>query len=617
VTPGAKPHRSWPLGASRLDNGDWGFSVWAPDSHEVVVRLTDPRQEDVRLEPVGSGYHCGRIGGLDREPTYRFVLPDGREYADPASRRQPTGVHGPSRGFDPRQHLWHDQEFVAPLPSDHVIYELHVGTFSDEGTFGAAIKHLDELTELGVTTVEPMPIAAFPGRRNWGYDGVFPFAVHEGYGGPVGFQRFVDACHQNGLAVILDVVYNHLGPEGAVHHHFAPYVTDTYATPWGAAMNFSEAGSDEVRRYFIDNALMWLRDFHVDGLRFDAIHGIVDPTASPFLRELTAAIEAFAGTSGRPIVTIAESADNNPLVVAPPDRGGLGFQAQWNDDFHHALHAGLTGERDGYYQDYGAIEQLGAAYTHGFVFRGEYSKYRGRRHGANTPSTPAHRLVTFAQNHDQVGNRAGAERLTSLVGERKARLATAATLLSPNIPLLFMGEEYGETAPFPYFVDHGDPALLDAVRRGRAAEFGRDADQFDPADPATAGRARLDRRHRDTLEGEAMLALVRQLLAVRRGHPLLHDPGVEESVAYVDGQVVVVYRRLGTVESAVALNFSDTPSKTVLAGRSTWRRLLDSTEIPPDGSEPAPGLVMAGGQVPLAPWGFAVCWGDHHRSSAS
>ena len=615
MTTGAKPHRSWPLGASRLVDGDWAFSVWAPDAGEVAVRITDPVRDELRLEPAGSGYHCGRVSGLEREPTYRFVLPDGREYADPASRRQPEGVHGPSRGFDPREHIWHDQGFLAPPASDQVIYELHVGTFSDEGTFDAAIKHLDELSELGINAVEPMPIAAFPGHRNWGYDGVFPFAVHEGYGGPAGFQRFVDACHQNGLAVILDVVYNHLGPEGAVHQHFAPYVTDTYATPWGAAMNFSEAGSDEVRRYFIDNALMWLRDFHVDGLRFDAIHGIVDPTASPFLRELTAAIEQLAATSGRRLLAIAESADNNPLVVTAPEAGGLGFHAQWNDDFHHALHAGLTGERESYYQDFGAIEQLATAYTHGFVFRGEHSKFRGRRHGTLAPHTPAHRLVAFSQNHDQVGNRAGAERLTSLVGNRKARLATAATLLSPNIPMLFMGEEYGETAPFPYFVDHGDHALLDAVRRGRAAEFGRDADQFDPADPATFERARLDRRHRDNVEGSAMLALVRQLLAVRRGHPLLHDPGADESVAYIDGQIAVVYRRLGTVESAVALNFSDTSNETVFAGRTTWRRLLDSTELPPDNSEPTPGLVMAGGRIPLAPWGFAVCWGDPVVSS--
>jgi maltooligosyltrehalose trehalohydrolase len=600
----------WPLGASRLTSGDWAFSVWAPGKAQVTVHIEAPERQELVLQPADDGYHYGWVRGLSEEPTYRFALAGGKAHADPASRRQPDGVHGPSRGFDPTTHIWHDDGFTPPSQDDLVCYEFHVGTFTEEGTFDAATKHLAELTELGINAIEPMPIAAFPGHRNWGYDGVFPFAVHEGYGGPAAFQRFVDTCHQNGLAVILDVVYNHLGPEGAVHQHFAPYVTDTYATPWGPAMNFSEAGSDEVRRYFIDNALMWLRDFHVDGLRFDAIHGIIDPTASPFLRELTAAIGELGDRTGRRFFRIAESADNNPLVVSAPEVGGLGFDLQWNDDFHHALHALLTGEREGYYQDYGSIEQVAAAYTHGFVFRGEHSRFRGRRHGTYAPSTPAERLVVFAQNHDQVGNRAGAERLTSIVGERKARLATAATLLSPNVPMLFMGEEYGETSPFPYFVDHGDPGLLDAVRRGRAAEFGRDKDQFDPGEAATFETARLDRRRRDTPEGAAMLSLVRQLLALRRGHPLLRDPDAEESIGYVDDHVVVVHRRHGTLKSATLLNFSDEPTRVALAGAVTWRRLLDSTELPPDDAEPAPGLVVAGGRVPLAPWGFAVCWGE-------
>ncbi|MGN6474385.1 MAG: malto-oligosyltrehalose trehalohydrolase [Mycobacteriales bacterium] len=596
-----------PLGASRLDSGDWAFSVWAPHTENVVVRLEAPSFQEVRLEPIGSGYHAGWVSGLEQEPMYRFVLDHGEPLADPASRRQPHGVHGPSQGFDPDRHEWKDKSFVPPAPHELVIYELHVGTFTEAGTFDAAIQHLGEVAELGVTAVEPMPIAAFPGTRNWGYDGVFPFAVHEGYGGPAAFQRFVDACHEHGLAVILDVVYNHLGPEGSVHQRYAPYVTDMYATPWGPAMNFSEAGSDEVRRYFTENALMWLRDFHVDGLRFDAVHGIVDPTASPFLRELTADINSLGERLDRKFVTIAESADNNPLVISASTVGGFGFDLQWNDDFHHSVHAVLTGESSGYYQDYGSLDQVAAAYTHGFVFRGEFSRFRGRRHGTYSPNAPADRLVVFAQNHDQVGNRAGAERLTSIVGERKARLGLAATLLSPNVPLLFMGEEHAETAPFPYFIDHGDPGLVDAVRRGRAAEFGRDADQFDPADPATFERARLDRRRRESPEGAAMLAFVGALLSLRRSCPLLCDVGAHTSVGYVDGEIVVVHRRHGTAEVATALNFSERPSETVLAGTGTWRRLIDSTELPPDAGEPMPGLVLPGGRVPLEPWGFAVC----------
>lgn len=599
------------LGASRIGPEEWAFTVWAPDAKRIAVRIEDAGGREIPLDPVGCGYHFARVDGLEHAPTYRFVLADGKAYADPASRRQPEGVHGPSRGFDPAEHSWRDAGFEAPAAHDLVIYELHVGTFTETGTFDAAIEHLDELTELGINAVEPMPIAAFPGHRNWGYDGVFPFAVHEGYGGPAGFQRFVDACHERQLAVILDVVYNHLGPEGAVHQQYGPYVTDMYATPWGPAMNFSERGSDEVRRYFIDNALMWLRDFHVDGLRFDAVHGIVDPTASPFLRELTGAIAALGQRLGRPFTTIAESADNNPLVIAPPEIGGQGFDAQWNDDFHHAVHAVLTGERDGYYQDYGSIDQIAAAYTHGFVFRGEYSRFRGRRHGSFAPNAPAHRLVTFAQNHDQVGNRVGAERLTAIVGARKARLATAATLLSPNIPLLFMGEEYGEDAPFPYFVDHGDPGLLDAVRRGRAAEFGRDADQFDPGAAQTFRTAVLDRRRRDTPEGEAMLALTRQLVDLRQRCPLLHDCHADESVGYRDGDVVVLYRRRGTSQVASAFNFSDNETTIVLAGVQAWHRLLNSADRGAGGSsDGAAELWTTEGRVVLEPWGFAVYTAD-------
>jgi maltooligosyltrehalose trehalohydrolase len=399
-----------------------------------------------------------------------------------------------------------------------------------------------------------MPIAAFPGTRNWGYDGVFPYAAQESYGGPAGFQRFVDACHQRGLAVVLDVVYNHLGPEGAVHSSYGPYLTDTYATPWGAAMNFSETGSDEVRRYFRDNALMWLRDFHVDGLRFDAIHGIVDPTASPFLRETTTAIAELSMELGRQLVPIAESGDNDPLVVTAASKGGLGFRQVWNDDFHHALHAVLTGESDGYYCDYGSLDQLATAYTHGFVFRGQHSSFRGRRHGCASPDVPADRLVVFAQNHDQIGNRADAARLSCLVDAAQCRLAVAATLLSPNIPLLFMGEEYAATTPFPYFVDHGDPALLEAVRTGRAAEFGRDADQLDPGAESTYRAARLDRRDRETAEGGQMLALVRRLIELRRSLPLLHDPAAE-TVSEVADSVLTIRRRLNDEEITVTLSF--------------------------------------------------------------
>ncbi|HWB67407.1 MAG TPA: malto-oligosyltrehalose trehalohydrolase [Mycobacteriales bacterium] len=598
--------RTTKLGATRVGNRDWSFLVWAPEQPELAVRIYQPVLRTVALEPMADGYHGGVVRGLDEAPTYRIALADGTLLADPASRWQPEGVHGPSRGFDPTDFDWTDAGFHATPVGDQVIYELHVGTFTAEGTFDAAIARLDDLAALGITAVEPMPVAQFPGRRNWGYDGVFPFAVQDSYGGPVAFQRFVDACHARGLAVVLDVVYNHLGPEGNVLGAFAPYFTETYRTPWGAAVNFSEAGSDEVRRFFTENALMWLRDFHVDGLRLDAVHGIVDPTASPFLRELTDDVRALAASLGVPKFLIAESADNNPLVVSPPAVGGLGFDAQWNDDVHHALHALLTGERQGYYADFGEPPQLVRAFNHGFVLRGDYSAFRGRRHGS-TGFVPADRLVGFAQNHDQIGNRAGAERLTSLVEPDVARLAMALVLLAPFVPLLFMGEEYAETAPFPYFIDHGDPDLVEAVRRGRAEEFGRDADRFDPADEATYARARLDWSARQHPPGAARLALVRRLLTIRREHPALRGEVLESRAAAVDGVLSLLRRDTG---DPLLLLFNLTGGRaevTVDPAAPTWTKLADSAEAATGGDGAGlPDELKAEERLTLPAYGFAI-----------
>ena len=555
-----------PLGASKVGPDQWTFVVWAPTHDSMSVVLTDVTGDrTVAMAPAAKGYFTVTVGGLVESPSYRFVLPDGMALADPASRWQPDGVHGRSRGVDLAGFDWQVDAF-EPVPlSDLVIYELHIGTYSDGGTFDSAIEQLDELVDLGVNAVEPMPINAFPGERNWGYDGAFPYAVQESYGGPAGFQRFVDACHERGLAVILDVVYNHLGPEGTVHGKFAPYFTDMYSTPWGAAVNVAESGSDEVRRYFIENAAMWVRDYRVDGIRFDAVHGVVDPTALPFWRELTTSLTALGDELGRSLHLIAESADNNPLVVSAPESGGLGFNAQWNDDLHHALHAVLTGERDGYYADYGSLEQLAIAMRDGFVFQGEYSGFRGRRHGVPANGLPTDRLVVFAQDHDQVGNRAGAERLSVLIGAPKARLAAAVVLLSPFVPMLFMGEEYAEAAPFPYFVDHSDPQLLEAVRKGRAAEFGRDADVLDPASVETYREAVLRRPH--DADADAMRSTYRELIALRRSHPGLTDPTPMEATATVTGEVLTVHRRSLADEIVISFNFGADPATVALPNR--------------------------------------------------
>jgi maltooligosyltrehalose trehalohydrolase len=598
-----------PLGATRVSETEWSFLVWAPAHQQVSLRVYDENRHVTHvLAPVGRGYHGAIVEVSGDAPTYEFELSDGAVLADPVSRWQPDGVHGRSRGFDPTAFTWSDAGFAPAALSHTVIYEVHIGTFTSAGTFDAAIGRLDDLAELGVTAIEPMPVAAFPGLRNWGYDGVFPFAVQDSYGGPAGFQRFVDACHARGLAVILDVVYNHLGPEGNVLGEFGPYFTDVYATPWGAAVNVSEAGSDEVRRYFTDNAVQWLRDFHVDGLRLDAIHGIVDPTASPFLRELTIIVGTLAVELDRRLLLIAESADNNPQVITPAAAGGLGFDGQWNDDFHHSLHALLTGERQGYYQDYGRVDQLARAFNDGFVYEGEHSEFRGRRHGAPSGAIPKDRFVVFSQNHDQVGNRAGAERLGHLVTPPVARLAAAAVLLSPFVPLLFMGEEYAEAAPFPYFIDHGAGALIDAVRSGRAAEFGRDADTFDPAAASTYERARLDWSLRDGSSGRQMLELYRDLIAARTAHPVLTQPDAIESSAVPIGPLLTVLRRSSAGSAFVALNLgSDDTAVRIEAGGQRWRLVLDAAD-PRFGGEGTrcPAGLEAGDVLSLSAYGFCL-----------
>ncbi len=569
------------------------------------MRLYDAGGErDEPLTATDDGYFSAVVGGLAEPPTYRYVL-SGDGYADPVSRWQPEGVHGPSRAVDVEAFEWADEDFMAPALRDLVIYELHVGTFTDDGTFDAAIGRLHELADLGVTAVEIMPVAAFPGERNWGYDGVFPYAVQDSYGGPAGLQRFVAACHAERLAVILDVVYNHLGPEGAVHEHFAPYFTDVYKTPWGAAVNVAERGSDQVRCYFIDNAVMWLRDFHIDGLRFDAIHGIVDPTAVPFLEELTESLRGVGRQRGHAPLLIAESGDNNPRVVTSCQDGGLGFDAQWNDDFHHSLHALLTGEREGYYQDFGRLDQLARAITEGFVFSGQYSGFRGRRHGTSARGVPADRFVNFAQNHDQIGNRADGDRLTTLLEPAQCRLAVAVLLLTPGVPLLFMGEEYAETAPFHYFVDHSDPKLLDAVRRGRAEEFDRAVDTLDPADPRTFEHSRLNWSRRDAPDGKAVLGLHQALLAARRNHPIITAPQPREHLAVAVGDVLMLDRRSDDGSMFAAFNFSADPVTVPLPPPvSTWRWVMDSDNL--DGIGPSADGPVPEGCLSLVPYGFAL-----------
>jgi len=596
-----------PLGAVPHADGRTSFAVWAPRAEQIVLVLDGGRRVPLERR---AGYAGALVEGCGPGTRYRYEL-DGRPLADPASRFQPEGVHGPSEVVDLAAHAWADRSWVAPPLHRYAISELHIGTFTPEGTFDAAAGQLDRLAEVGFTAVEPMPLAQFPGRRNWGYDGVFPFAVQDSYGGPAGFQRFVDACHARGLAVVLDVVYNHLGPEGNVLGAYGPYFTDRYRTPWGDAVNVSEAGSDEVRRYFVENALGWFADFHVDALRLDAVHGIVDPTASPFLAELARATADLSAASGRQLLLIAESADNNPAVVTAQAAGGLGLDAQWNDDFHHALHTALTGERHHYYADFGSPGLLARAMAEGFSYQGEHSGFRGRRHGARSTAIEPERLVIFTQNHDHVGNRPQGQRLSTQVGPDQLRLAAAAVLLAPGVPLLFMGEEYGETAPFAYFVDHGDPDLLEAVRRGRAEEIAAstwDEEAADPADPATFAAAVLDPAAERP--GRAQLvALHRRLLALRAEHPALVRSTRQEATAHTEGPVVVLERRHGTQAVAALFNLGPEPAAARLPEPPSggWRVLADSAEPELGGQgERAPAAAAAGHLVALGAWGFVA-----------
>jgi len=520
-------------GARVLPEGGVRFSVWAPRAERVAVRLPGPagaegaEAREEALLPSGDGVFESVVEDAGAGRDYVFVLDDERERPDPASRHQPAGVAGPSRVVDPRRFAWSDAGWRGVARADLVIYELHVGTFSDAGTFEGAIPFLPALRELGVTALELMPVAEFPGGRNWGYDGVFPWAAQSTYGGPEGLAKLVDAAHGAGLAVLLDVVYNHLGPEGNVLSDFGPYFTDRYRTPWGDAINFDGPDSDEVRRYFLENALVWLRDHHLDGLRLDAVHAICDRSARPFLGELADALRGLEAELGRTLHVIAESDDNDPRLVRDPERGGLGLSAVWSDDFHHAVHAALTGERRGYYADFGGVEPVAKAMSDRFVYDGVRSEHRRRRHGAPALDVPAERFVVCVQNHDQVGNRAYGERLTELLPPAKRRLATALLLLSPYVPLLFMGEEYGETHPFLYFVSHSDPGLVEAVRRGRRAEFASFAWSGEVPDPAAEEsfrRSRLDRSRERTPEGAATKALHEALLRLRREEPALR-PG--------------------------------------------------------------------------------------------
>lgn len=575
--------RELSLGARYLGDGRCCFCVWGPLADKIEVRIVAPRERIVPLEKGPKGYHRAILEGVEPGSLYLYRLDGTTERPDPVSRSQPEGVHGPSQVVDP-QFAWEDRHWFGLRLEDYILYELHVGTFTPEGAFDGIIPHLDTLKEIGITAVELMPVAQFPGNRNWGYDGVYPFAVQNSYGGPEGLRRLVSACHQRGLAVVLDVVYNHLGPEGNYLGDFGPYFTGRYRTPWGAAINFDGPYSDGVQRFFIENALYWITEFHVDALRLDALHAILDMSAHPFLEELANAVREQAERIGRRAYLIAESDLNDTKLIRSQELGGYGLDAQWNDDFHHALHTLLTGESSGYYRDFGKVSHLVRAFTEGYVYSGQYSAYRRRRHGNSSKHLAARQFVVCSQNHDQVGNRMFGERLSQLVSFDGLKLAAGVVLLSPFIPLLFMGEEYGEPAPFPYFVSHSDPELIEAVRRGRTEEFAAFAWKGEPPDPqdeATFLRARLDHKLRHDGQHKVLLDFYKELVRLRNTIPALTSLNKEsmEVSGYERQKILFVRRSSGEDEVFMVFNFGDREdSITLPVPEGRWRRVLDSAD---------------------------------------
>ncbi len=575
--------RSITLGAIPLEDDRCRFRVWAPQADTLEVRLVSPVERVLPLTKGKDGYFYGIGDHVAPGSRYFYRLDGGKERPDPASRFQPQGVHGPSQVISV-DFPWTDQGWSGLSLANYVIYELHVGAFTPAGTFDAVIDQLDGLQELGITAVELMPVAQFPGTRNWGYDGVFPYAAQNSYGGPEGLQRLVDACHHRGLAVVLDVVYNHLGPEGNYLWDYGYYFTDRCRTPWGEAVNFDGPYSDEVRRFFMENALYWISECHVDALRLDGLHAIFDNSPQPFLAELARAVQAEAERLNRRVYLMAESDRNDSRLIRAPEVGGYGLDAHWNEDFHHALHVLLTGERQGYYQDFGQLSQLAKAYREDFVYSGQYSPYRQRRHGSASLDLPPHRFIVFAQNHDQVGNRLQGERLSRLLSFEALKLAAGAVILSPFIPLLFMGEEYGETAPFHYFISHLDPALVEAVRRGRREEFAAFAWQAESPDPQseeTFRHAKLDHDLKEQGNHPVLWEFYRELLRVRRQVRAWLDSTPNDRAVYQDEPQKVLWIRVGGdgQETALGMNLSDRPAAVVFpwpTGR--WAKLLDSAE---------------------------------------
>ena len=538
--------------------------TWAPAAAKVEVEV---REKGIyALQKEDCGYWSYKSPDIKPNDKYWLVIDGTKKLPDPASLSQPEGVHGPSEAIVLDNFMWADKSWKGISFYDLIIYELHTGTFTPEGTFEGIIGKLDYLKELGVTAIEIMPVAQFPGSRNWGYDGVYPFAVQQSYGGIQGLMKLVDACHRKQLAVILDVVYNHLGPEGNYLPAYGPCFTEKYKIPWGLAINFDDEWCDGIRNFCIDNALMWLRDFHIDGLRLDAVHAIKDYSARHILQELKEYVKHLNTQSGKNHFLIGECDLNDTKYISPLEKGGYDLDAQWCDEFHHALHTLVTGETDGYYSDFGSIDQLSKSFRDAYVYDGIFTPHRKKVFGSKTTGISGYKFVVFAQNHDHIGNRMMGDRLTTLVDFETLKLIAGTVFLSPYIPLIFMGEEYGETNPFLYFTSHTDPSLIELVVKGRLEEFKSFKNNKEPLNPqseATFSRSKLKWKYNEQKRQTQLLSFYKELIRLRKFYTSIKSMNrTDLLVDIVEGKNVIILRNKQKINHLTTiLNFEKSDVK--------------------------------------------------------
>lgn len=599
------------LGVNFTAQGESQVLVWAPKALEVSIVLPEQKLT-IPLERLEQGYWGAHTYQIEPGDLYQVVLDGNQTRPDPASLSQPQGVHGPSRACCLPDFCWNDGSWRNLRLEDYILYELHTGTFTPAGTFAALEEKLDYLLDLGITAIELMPVAQFPGDRNWGYDGVFPYAVQDSYGGVRGLQHLVDTCHSKGLAVILDVVYNHLGPEGNYLGSFGPYFTDKYNTPWGPAINFDDAGCDAVRRYFTENLLMWFRDFHLDALRLDAVHAIKDFSPVHILAEMKQQVNQLMEATGRVHYLIVELDLNDTRFISPLEEHGYGMDAQWIDEFHHALRVTATGETSGYYADFNGISHLAKAYRDAYVYDGQYSAHRDKTFGIPATGIPGRQFVVFSQNHDQVGNRMLGERTSALTTFEMQKLLAAAVLVSPFLPMLWMGEEYAEPHPFLYFVSHTDVELAEAVRKGRKAEFAAFHAQGEAPDPMEEETFRQSKLSWDLVHTEphqTMLNWYRMLIRLRKELPALRHLNRENLHVEANEQArtLLLYRWHADQHLVCLMNFSKGTQQVPAPGQvKAWRKVVDSADSNWKGPGSAPDHLAAGQPLPIQPESFLM-----------